>query len=121
MGDASDIDPLAIDDDIVGRKFGVPWAKRRWVMFAVLAWAMGETSYVLHFVSDPAALAQKSFIVQALVALIASLVLGYVGFAVQDDRSRRAAVVSYAARVSPRAMTTQQPLAGSGKVDNPDG
>lgn len=108
--------PEQLDDDIVGQGFKVPWAKRRWLLFALLAWAMGEVSYIIHFVEEPAALAQKTFIAQALVALVASLALGYFGFAVQDDRSRRAAVVSYAARVSPappRAPPT------TGRVDEP--
>lgn len=112
------IDPNAIDEDIAGRDFKVPWAKRRWVLFGLLAWAMGEVSYVIHFVEDPAELAQKVFIAQALVALVTALALGYFGFAVQDDRSRRAAVVSYAARVtSVRAAAVP---ASTGRVDEPD-
>lgn len=100
--------------------FKVPWTKRRWVMYSTLAWAIGEVTYINHFIRDPAELASKAVISQALIALIAALVLGYLGFAVQDDRSRRAAIVSYAARVP----LTRRPSAPpdddvTGRVDEP--
>lgn len=73
-------------DDLKEKLFGDNWPKRRRVLYAVLAWAMGSATYIVVAGTDNE-LMRTAFVM--LVGLILSVTGSYVFGAVWDDADKR--------------------------------
>lgn len=65
------------------------WRKRRRVIYLSLAFCAGAVAFVLAFPGDAVAAPVRGQIAMALVALAASVIGAYCGFATWDDHNAR--------------------------------
>lgn len=96
--------------------FETDWRRRRRVVFATLTFCGGGIVYLM--VRGEADSRLHDTIANGLMLTAASVVLGYLGFPVLDDRFRRSAAVSYTA--IRRGVPPRPSHHPAGRVDDPD-